>query len=533
MKKDRNSAAQAEAGLPPGLRLYLYGTAALTGAAIMIVEILGAKMLSPYVGTSHFVWTAQIAVTLVALSAGYFVGGKLVDRSPQLGRLYWCILAAAVYLALTVAVCARVAYWCLGFNLAAGSLLASSFLFFVPLALLAMVGPFVVRMLTSAVTNVGRTMGRLTAISTLGSVVGTLLIGYLLIPFLPNSVTMYLTALGLILVCGGYFVAWGRRTRALAPIALVALAGVGFGYAGVRSDEARFSHLKQVFRGNSNFGLMQVVDSADRGTRFYMNDFLVQNTYDTKAKQSTSMFTYMLHGLARAYATNITDVLCIGLGVGIVPMQFAREGASVDVVEINPAVVPLGQKYFDLQPDKLHITIGDGRYYLNECRKHYDAVILDAFLGESSPSHLMTREAFTAIRRVLKPGGVLVINSFGDFDPGRDYFTASLHKTLKAVFKSVRIHAQSTGGNVLFVASDRPNLSFVHQPDLEHVHEKARWSVEATFDSTMDTNPDHGRVLTDDFNPVEFFDAKNRESIRRNLALYMKSIDEADATGGN
>src|SRR5262245_54430663 len=81
---------------------YFYFTAAMTGAAIMIVEILGAKMLAPYVGTSHFVWTAQIAVTLVALATGYYVGGRWVDRRPQLGLLYGSILAAALYLCLTV-----------------------------------------------------------------------------------------------------------------------------------------------------------------------------------------------------------------------------------------------------------------------------------------------------------------------------------------------------------------------------------------------------------------------------------------------
>ena len=89
-------------GPAPGLRRYLYLTAAVTGAAIMIVEILGAKMLAPYVGTSHFVWTAQIAVTLVALAAGYYAGGRLVDASPRLSRIYTCVLLAALYLCVTV-----------------------------------------------------------------------------------------------------------------------------------------------------------------------------------------------------------------------------------------------------------------------------------------------------------------------------------------------------------------------------------------------------------------------------------------------
>src|ERR1043166_4100959 len=140
--------------MPAGLRRYLYFTAAFTGAAIMIVEILGAKMLAPYVGTSHFVWTAQIAVTLVALATGYYAGGKLVDRSARLGRLYSCVVAAAVYLCGSVWAVKSVADWCLDFRLALGSLLASMALFFVPLSLLAMVGPFLVRVLPGSVRGV-------------------------------------------------------------------------------------------------------------------------------------------------------------------------------------------------------------------------------------------------------------------------------------------------------------------------------------------------------------------------------------------
>src|SRR5439155_1017817 len=98
-----------EPALSSGLRRYLYITAAMTGAAIMVVEILGAKMLSPYVGLSHFVWTAQIAVTLVALACGYYVGGRLADRTQELSSLYWAILAAATYLAITVLICKPVA----------------------------------------------------------------------------------------------------------------------------------------------------------------------------------------------------------------------------------------------------------------------------------------------------------------------------------------------------------------------------------------------------------------------------------------
>lgn len=496
-----------------------------TGAAIMVIEILGAKMLAPFVGTSHFVWTAQIAVTLVSLAAGYYGGGWLVDRSQRLGRLYTAILLAAAYLCFSVLWVRPVAYWCLDFRLAIGSLLASTFLFFIPLALLAMTGPFFVRVLTQSVSGVGGSVGRLTALSTLGSFFGTLLIGYVLIPYLANSLTMFLTAAFLGLVVAGYFFAWGRRERGPMLI-LVALAGLCAGPAGVWAD--RTSHpgeLTELFRGNSNFGLLQVVETEDGSHRYYLNDFLAQNIYDPREKKSAALFTYMLRGLSRAYAGKVERALCIGMGVGLVPMELAREGVAVDVVEINPAIVPVAQKFFNFDPALVRLTIGDGRQFINRETNRYDAILLDAFLGDSSPSHLLTVEAFTSMRKLLRPGGTLVINTFVDFRPGNDFFGASLEKTLKAVFKGVRVHAAARNDlvNVFFVASDHADLQALGQPDFSQVHPSVRERAENTFATIVEADPGHGLVLTDDYNPLEFRDARNRETTRRNLAEHMRS----------
>lgn len=507
--------------LSPALRRYLYVTAAVTGAAIMIVEILGAKMLSPYVGLSHFVWTAQIAVTLVALACGYYAGGRLVDKSQQLSRLYWALIGAAAYLAATVVACKPVAYWCLDFDLAIGSLLASTLLFFVPLALLAMTGPFLVRVLTSSVLTVGGNVGRLTSVSTLGSFAGTMLIGYLMVPYLPNSVTMYVTALALLLVCTGYFGFFHRRSAA--PLLSVLGLLIAIGVLLPRGLNPQYETAIELFHGNSHFGQLQVLDSRNGNRRHYLNDLLTQNTYDPVRKQSMSHFTYMLSGLARAYVTNINEVLCIGMGIGIVPRDFANQGARVDVVEINPAVVPVAVHYFDLQPEKLHLVIDDGRHYLNRCKNSYDAVILDAFLGDSSPSHLFTREAFESMRRVLRPGGALVINAFGELDTGKDFFTASLKKTLASVFHEVRIHTSGDGG-MFFVACDRTPFEFLHQPSFEDVHPAALEATRDAYSGIVDTSPEDGRVLTDDYNPAEFYDARNREEIRKRLALGVRTL---------
>ena len=488
----------------------------------MIVEILGAKMLSPYIGTSHFVWTAQIAVTLVALACGYYAGGRLVDRSSRLGRLYWAILIAAAYLALTVAVREWVAYAFLRLPLAVGSLLTSLFLFFLPLCLLAMTGPFLVRVSTGSLSSVGGTVGRLNAISTIGSFLGTVLISYLLIPLLPNSITMYATAALLMALAVVYLALWGRKIRTVAGAAAVVVAGLAAGAWGLRAEGLRSPVFDELSRVNSSFGLLQVLQLKGQPERYFLSDYLTQNTYDSLQGKSTSMFTYMLEGLARAYTPRLEKALCIGMGIGIVPRQLARDGVRVDVVEINPAVVGLAQKYFDLDPGEFELSIGDGRWFVNQSRKRYDAVILDAFLGDSTPSHLMSREAFTAIRNVLEPDGVLVINTFVDFGARRDFFGASLSRTLASVFASVRVHG-ARGANTLFVASPRQDLSILHEPDFGRVHPAALHDVREAFSSTWEPDPLAGILLTDDYNPTDYYDAANREKLRRALALSMRS----------
>jgi len=594
-------------------RRYLIATAPVTGAAIMIIEILGAKMLAPYIGTSLFVWTAQISVTMIALAAGYALGGFIADRTasrvadvavtaaatPRATRraerrananaatnanapsatnanspsaiitappratttttipprgasapLYFCILGAALALVIGTLIRESVALTCLQLGLRAGSFLASCALFFVPLCLLATVPPMLVRNLASGLDSIGRVVGRLSAISTIGSVLGTLAIGYLLIPNFSNTTIMLATAAALALTALAYLLAW-RVTKPGAPLFL-AFAILAFSVPALLQRSLRLpsGNLVEIHRANSSYGLLQVLDDKDEGTRYYLNDLLFQNIYDPRARQSAAEFTYMLHGLARAYTPQIRDVLCIGMGVGIVPMQFATEGAQVDIVEINPAVVPIAEKYFDFNPARIRtLAINDGRPALAASKNLYDTIILDAFLGDAPPSHLMTREAFAEMKRHLRPDGTLVINSFGSLDAGSDFFTASLEKTLAAVFATVRLCTNNDGNNY-YIATDRPDARPLRAPDLSDVPSTLRDAIAAIYKNERTTTAattatvatatvatttaaitattvaavatvPEAIVLTDNYNPIEYYDARNRESNRRSLLALL------------
>lgn len=485
----------------------------------MVIEILGAKMLAPFLGTSHFVWTAQIGVAMASLALGYYVGGRWADGAGRLSRLYGAMLVAALYLVVAVLGIRTIAAKCVQMSLPVGSLAASTFLFLVPLALLAMTCPFLVRFITSHLRGVGGTVGRLTALSTVGSFAGTALIGYVLIPLAPNSVTMIATAAAIAVVALAYFVGWGKSRG---PALAMALTVGALGWLAIRAENSpRYSHMKEVFRRNSDFGLIEVIETQDGRFRFYLNDYLSQNTYAPSTGQSVSLFTYGLHGLATIYTERIQSALCIGVGVGIVPRNLAAEGTRVDAVEINRAIIPVAERHFDFNPTKLNrLVIGDGRQFLARETNRYDAVFLDAFLGESSPGHLMTREAFTAMRDRLNPQGVLVINSFGDRTAGRDFFVGSLQKTLRSVFAEVRLHATGNG-NMFFVASPSPLVR--HRAyDPNQIHPLVRTEADVVlFSPAQPISEAAGSVLTDDFNPVDFHDAVNRERFRRQLVESM------------
>lgn len=520
---------EGEAGLAHGLARFLYLSALVVGAAIMIVEILGAKILAPFVGTSHFVWTAQIGVTLAALAAGYYLGGKLSDRPGALSLLYAAILGAACWLVLATVLARPVAYAFIRLPLAIGSLISSTLLYFPPLAFLALASPTLLRAVTRSAHDVGKNAGRMSALGTAGSFLGTAAVAYALIPFVPSSWIMTGTACALALLALAYFLAWGRKGRGapgiggallalLIPLSFVAVTALAEA-AGRRGD----SRLALLESRQSPYGLLQVAGLRGSSYLFFINDYLTQNTYDAATGKSLSAFTYLLEGLASAYAPRLESALCIGMGVGIVPRELAKRGVRVDAVEINGRIVPLARDHFGLDATAFDLFIEDGRRFLETADERYDAVIVDAFVGDSSPSHLMSAEAFAAVKRVLRPDGVVVVNSFADLGDSEDFYANSLYRTMNAVFPSVVVHG-APAGNAFFVASAVPRLVMARRPVLSGIHPEVRAEVEAAYASGWTPSPRAGVVLTDDFNPLEFRDAPKREALRRLFAVSFRDL---------
>jgi spermidine synthase len=516
-----NTSASASTEEPRfGFRLplwLLFATAFLNGSLILALEILGVKWLAPYFGLSHFVWTAQITVTLLALAAGYELGGWLSNRGWDLGRFFLGMALAGCYLAGLLHFGPALLLRCLRLNLPAGSLIASGVSFFIPLMILAGSVPFLIRRISRKLDGAGKAMGNLWAISTLGSAAGAWLAGYVWVPHFSNEQMLAIVAgtlagwalLAIILSAAkGWAPALAVAVTALAACALI------WSAPGPAPREAT----TVLATTNSYFGTLEVLQSRTAARRLFLNDLLVVCEYDTEHRRSLSMYTYVLDSLAHCYQPELQDALCIGLGIGIVPMNLAREGKQVDVVEINPAVPPLAERFFDFDPSRVHLALNDGRYILNRTGKKYDLALLDAYLGDATPAHLFTREAFAQIRRALRPKGVLVLSTAGNLGFSGQKYVASVQRTLSSVFDSVRMF-DSRVGSIFFVASAAP-LEFRDWPKMDGFPEAIQKQVRRTLANPYPHSLEGGVLLTDDFNPVEILDAPNRERLRRGIAMH-------------
>jgi spermidine synthase len=400
-----------------------------------------------------------------------------------------------------------------------GAFCASVLLFFVPLSLLAALGPMLIRLFSCDILKVGSTAGKVGFVSTIGSAFGAVATGY---SSIPNRHALVCIGIGVV-VLGWLLFALVRKPRCSICAVIVSIVSVGVTLFGLhRWPEWRFAHAVELETVNSPFGIVQVLSLPGTSTYLYLNDFLVVNTYDAQLKAGQDAYTHLLQLLASSYTGRIQDALCIGMAAGIVPMDLARRGIRVDAVEINPAALRLATKYFDFDTNLVNVILQDGRYVLNRTDRKFDVVIIDAYVGESAPNQLLSKEAFRQVQRVLQPDGTVVISSAASSDGSSSFFLASVQKTLREVFHHVRIH-DTRAGSAFFVASNQP-LAPKSEAALDTIPPAVRWIVRKTLSRIQDAELPGGIVITDDFNPLDFHEARNRQAIRRRILERIQTL---------
>jgi spermidine synthase len=438
----------------PAVPTAIRAIAFVVGAGSLGAEIASARLLAPYFGASTIIWANTIATVLVALSVGYAIGGRLADRRADLRGLCQIVLVAAVLLALVPFVAdpfLRLSVKALGALSVGGflgSLAAVLALVAVPVMLLGTVAPYVNRLALGSVADTGTVTGRLYAISTAGSLVGTFAAALLLIPLIGTHRTFLVFALALAAVAAPGV---GSRRLLLVPVGIAALlavqpAAIGAGVAGARviySVETPYQHAR-VLQFASGERWLELNEGVAVHSIYRPWSYLTGGYWDD---------SLVLPLAGRLGVPNRIAIL--GDAAGTVARAYGHYFPStrVDAVELDGELTKIGRRYFDLRGRNLHTYTADARPWLAASRARYETILLDAYRQPYIPFYLVTREFFAEIRAHLRPGGTLIVN-VGHL-PGSSALEKVVSATLRAVFPVV-IRDVVSETNSLVIASTQP-----------------------------------------------------------------------------
>ena len=463
------------------------------GFGVMTIEVAGARVIAPVFGLSAVPWTAVIGVILTALAVGNYVGGRLADA----GRLpLGAVLAAGGVAALFPAAGAAVPQWAadrLGFVL--GAVVSAAILFAPAILALGTTIPYLVRAQTLSLDTVGRRTGDIGAAATVGSIAGTFVTGFVLLPVLPLPTLLAATAGGLLLLGGLAVRLLGGPPRpGVLAVAAILAGALGLGRG---APVAGVLHTQETV-----YGSIQVVESRWADGRRVRE--LKQNGGSSSAEEvetGAPAHRYAQISLELIDSLSPDSLLFLGGGALTLPVAVSRllPESRVDVVELDPVATELARRYFSFGaagPPGVYVHHGDARVYLGRSRARYDVVYLDVFEDlVTVPWTLVTVEALRSIRERLTPDGVFLANVLTPLEGSGAEFLRRLLGTVEIVFRSVRaypVFPQLDGAaiqNVVIVAS----ASSETLPPTRHLRVVL---------------PPSGPALVDDHAPVEYLQAR-------------------------
>lgn len=506
-----------------GARAWLLRAAVMIGgAAVMVVEILGSRVLAPSFGTTLHVWSALITVTLTGLAVGYAVGGRVADRRPGLGPLMTVMACAGGTLLLSDLTARPVLSVAYEAGMVSGTFMAATLLFLPTLFLLGMLSPMAVRAAAEP-RHLGASVGNLYALSTIGSVAGSLLVSLLLIPIMTVHAAIISTAVALVIVPVFHLLFAARKRAALWLFMGLALSCAGAKWAGNKADREvlyKDEFYPVTARVPSAYGDLVVSDRD--GVRYLFLNGVQQGSMIGDV--SYAKYAYGLERLATIKGIPKT-VLIWGLGAGICARAMAEAGSEVTVIEIDPMSEKVAREYFGL-PASVKVIIGDARTETSRLTEKYDVIALDAFSGDSPPFHLLTREAFTDLKKRLTADGLVVANIVGGVSGEASRVASSIVATMESVFGETQVFSpnwllagkkRNFVSTMFLVSGDIPeNLAENAAPFTMKTSEEIKRTgyIEAVFASRLQLPRDRAVILTDDYAPLEAWSDAAVEAMR-------------------
>jgi len=478
------------------------------GAATMGVEMCASRLLAPYFGNSLPVWGLLIGLLLAYLAIGYSLGGHIADRHPQASLLYqlaaWAgfvigLIPYLVHPILRYSVVGLASYQA---GPVLGSLLSVLALFAVPVIFLGCIFPFAIRLSVEDTASSGNVAGRIYALSTMGSLIGTFASVFLLIPNLGTRRTIFAISLSVLIIAVVGLLQTASRRALLYVFLLALILTLQLLPLGAIKPAAGM-----IYEVDSAYNYIQVLKNGEEVILKLNEGEGIQSAYHPQQVLTGYVYDYFLlvpFFRSRQSSPALGSLCIIGLAGGTTAHQYSAVFGAIpiDGVEIDPAIVDVGRRFFGLDLSNLHIVVEDGRYYLAHSTQLYDVIIIDAYCPPYIPFQLTTVEFFGQVRDHLTSDGVVAINVART---ETDYtLVDAVASTLTAVYPSVYIMDTLGNLNSVVIASRQSSslsiimgrLADLSDPVLQDVACRAAGRI-------WEFVTPNREVLSDDHAPVE------------------------------
>ncbi|GAB4258571.1 MAG: fused MFS/spermidine synthase [Thermincola ferriacetica] len=474
----------------------LYITSIICGAILMSLEIIGGRLLSPFFGGSVYVWGSIISVFLIALSTGYYLGGVAADRKPSMAFLSGYIAVSGLLILFIPLLVFPLAQFAFSLGLGNfGALFVGMLLFFLPSLGLGMVSPYIIKLGMKESSRLGNLVGKFYAVSTIGSILGTLATTFVLIPWFGIKHIIFSLGIILVLLAAAILILQQLLPQGILAICLLGLSLFGIALADpIVAESSQNAGL--IYEKETMYNNISVEDDGElRYLVFNDTEQSVINKY--KFGEHVWPYTKLMDAAMQYYRPDAKKVLVIGVGGGTVinGILAQKKDIDIDAVDIDPEVINVAHKYFDMPySPRLHTAAADGRSFLRDKKNQYDVIMVDAYNRLSIPFHLTTREFFDEVAAALKPGGIVVFNIVSSIEGDYSPFFKSLLLTSKQVFPEFRVFQAEFDD-----PTEMDNLILVSSRD--KLPSPGQLAGRPEYKGNIDLS--EAILLTDDYAPVE------------------------------
>lgn len=405
----------------------------IEGGAVMIIELLGAKIIAPYYGTSLFVWSSVLGVTLGALALGYFLGGQISKKYPGEYSLFMVLLIGAFFAGISPLIAPHIMVLTDPMGVRMGSLISVLLYLLVPITCMGTVSPIIIGLINEDAAAAGTSAGTVYAISTVGGILATFFAGFYLIPEVGIKLSAYLTAGLLGSISLFYFITKKKRIPIISSILLLVA------ILAIQPSEKISKYTRVVYSSVGVLGEWTVLDFGDWKNeenneierRLLLNG--IDQTYTQIGFEPLSLWHYP-HKLA-AYSSMKpagSKALLLGMGGGSIAFELLAMGLELDIVELDERLEYIAEEYFNYDPNSSNLFIDDARHYIRNTNEKYDIVIIDLVLGEVQPAHVFSLEGFEDLKRIINEDAFVIVNFQGTlYDPVYSAGPMSIYKTLE------------------------------------------------------------------------------------------------------